>query len=358
MRMGLEAAACGFAGKRAAAWVGQKTPSIRSILKSAGERIHCLIGIQEPYSKLLNPEITQIVAQQFNLLTASGMKWDTIHPEPDWYDFQEADWSVQFAEEHGMKVHGHNLCWNNPRGNPSWFRTVLNKTNAREFLVSHITAVMRRYEGKIESWDVVNEPIVPWSGRSDGLYPGAWLDALGPEYLDIAFHAARDADPDALRVMNVHHVEQGTADAESNRHRVIAWLERLLDRGTPVQAVGMESHLDTSQPLADEQTRHFVEKIHGLGLQVLITELDVKETRVTGSSHDWDVDVADYYREYLRSVLSAVEPHAVIFWSLTDRWESSRKVQGLFEENFSPRLSFAASGAALEESPDHVVRRD
>ena len=358
MLMGLGAAACSLAGNRASARVAENAPSIKSSLKSAGEKFNCLIGIQEPYSKLQDAEIVRIVTQQFNLLTASGMKWDAIHPEPDKYDFHEADWNVQFAEEHGMKVHGHNLCWNNAQGNPSWFKTVLNKGNAREFLTSHITTVMKRYEGKIESWDVVNEPIVPWPGRSDGLYPGVWVDLLGPEYLDIAFHTARDADPNALRVMNVHHVEQGTPDAELNRQNVIGWLERLLDRGTPVQAVGMESHLDTSQPLAGEQTRHFVQKIRSLGLQVLITELDVKETRATGDSHNWDVHVADYYREYLGNVLSAVQPHAVIFWSLTDRWEGNRKVQGLLQENLSPRLSFTAAEEVLEAWPGGEVSRD
>lgn len=348
MRMGLEAAVCGLAAERAEAWVGQKAPSFKSNLKSAGESFNCLIGIQEPYSELQKPEIAQIVAQQFDLLTASGMKWDRIHPEPNRYDFHEADWNVQFAEQHGMKVHGHNLCWSNPDGNPPWFRTVLNKANAREFLTSHITTVMKRYESKIESWDVVNEPIVPWPGRKDGLYPGVWVDLLGPDYLDIAFHAAKDADPKALRVMNVHHVEQGTPDAELNRQRVIMWLERLLHQGTPVQAVGIESHLDTSQPLAGDQLRTFAEKIRSLGLQVLITELDVKETRVSGNSHDWDVHVADYYREYLGNLLSAVGLHAVVFWSLTDRWERNRKVQGLLQENLSPRLSLGAAEGALE----------
>ncbi|MGA8729167.1 MAG: endo-1,4-beta-xylanase [Terracidiphilus sp.] len=346
MLMSLEAAACGLVGKRAAAWAAEK-PSFKSI----GGQFNYLVGIQEPFSMLQNPTIAQIVVQQFNLLTASGMKWDAIHPTPEKYDFREADWNVQFAQEHGMKIHGHNLCWDNPEGNPPWFKTALNKSNARQILTSHITTVMKRYKGKIESWDVVNEPIVPWPGRSDGLYPGVWVDLLGPEYLDIAFYTAKDADPNALRVMNVHHVEQGTPDAELNRQRVISWLERLVHRGTPVQAVGMESHLDTSQPLAGEQTRQFVEKIRGLGLQVLITELDVKETRATGNSHDWDVHVADYYREYLGNVLSAVQPHAVIFWSLIDRWEGNRKVQGLLQNNLSPRLSLTAAEQALESAP-------
>ena len=125
-----------------------------------------------------------------------------------------------------------------------------------------------------------------------------------------------------------------------------------------MQAVGIESHLDTSQPLAGDQMRSFAEKIRSLGLQVLVTELDVKETRASGNSHDWDVHVADYYREYLGDVLSAVGLHAVIFWSLTDRWECNRKVQGLLQENLSPRLSLSAAEGALNKRSDREARRD
>jgi endo-1,4-beta-xylanase len=346
---GLRLVACGALSKAAPSLLAQSSLASLPPLKTTSACFGGLVGIAAPKASLQDASFVKIVVRDFNLLTASGMKWSGIHPGPDTYDFSEADWNMHFAEDNGLQVHGHNLCWNAP-DNPAWFKTVLNKSNAKQYLTEHITTVMKRYRGRIQSWDVVNEPVVPWPGRSDGLYPGIWLDLLGPEYIDIAFHAAALADPKPLRVLNIHHVEQGTADDELNRKRALALLKQLLDRGVPVQAVGLESHLDDSQPLAGEALRRFISDIRALNLQVLITELDVKENRAVGDSRNWDDTVAKYYGDYLAEVVAAANPPCVIFWSLKDRWESGRRIQGLMQDNLSPRLSYPAALKALQKN--------
>ena len=344
----LQANAYALVARTTSVIAGQQPRSTTSSLKSIS-RSGFPIGISADKESLQDPAIAQIVARQFNLLTVSGMKWDRIHPGPDTYSFDEADWSVRFAEEHNMLVRGHNLCWNKPSANPQWLQSTLNKTNARDLLTSHILTVMKRYKGRIDSWDVVNEPVTRWSKRSDGLYPGIWVNALGSEYLDVAFHAASAADPKALLVLNSYDVEQDTTEDEMTRNRVVALVKQLLSRGVPVQAVGLESHLDASQPLLTPSFKKFVEELKGLGLKILITELDVKETRLQGTSRDWDVAAAQYYLDYLSEVLSTVNPHSVTFWSLKDRWEEGRKIQGLFQNDFDPRLTFPAAVQALQK---------
>jgi endo-1,4-beta-xylanase len=133
---------------------------------------------------------------------------------------------------------------------------------------------------------VVNEPIVPWSKRDDGLYPGIWLNLLGPEYIEIAFHAAAAADPKALRVLNTYYVEQGTPDHEKGRRDNLRFLQQCKRRGVPIQAIGIESHLDASLPPGGPALRRFVDEVRALGLQVLITELDVNDSQVTGNLQD------------------------------------------------------------------------
>jgi len=324
-------------------------PASAMSLKAAGAHRGCQIGIAANKAWMQDASSVRFVVDNFNLLTASGMKWSEIHTGPDTYSFEEADWNVAFAERRGMRVHGHNLCWNSPTTYPAWFKSTLNRANAREFLTSHITTVMRRYQGRVDSWDVVNEPVVSWPGRSDGLYPGIWLDLIGPEYIDIAFHAAALADPKPLRIVNIHHVEQGTSDNEVTRTRAIALLKQWVARGVPIQAVGLESHLDASQPLGQTAFVEFIKQIRGLGLAVVITELDVKETRATGSSPDWDRVVAKYYGDYIAQVLSAANPRFLIFWSLVDRWEGGRRIQGLTWNHLSPRPGYQSAVAALQQ---------
>ena len=317
-------------------------------LKSAGSCSRRLIGIATPKALLQDPSVAQIVARDFNLLTASGMKWVPIHPGRDTYDFSEADWNVQFAQQHGMQVHGHNLCWNSPSNYPPWFKIELNRSNAKEILVKHITTIVKRYAGRVKSWDVVNEPVVPWSKRPDGLYPGVWTDYIGPEYIDIAFHAAADADPGALRMLNIYDVEQGTADDEKNRKSTLNLLKQLTGRHVPIQAVGIESHLNDALPLGGQPYRQFLKDIRGLGLQVAITELDVQENREL-PSQEWDLTAAKYYGDYLAEFLSTANPPFIIFWSIQDCWQNGQRVQGLLENNMVPRQTFHAALRSLQQ---------
>jgi endo-1,4-beta-xylanase len=346
----LKLAACTALSKAVLSLVAQTLPSELTPLKIASACGKAKIGIAADKASLQDTSLARLVVQNFNLLTASGMKWDRIHPEREIYDFSEADWNMHFAEENDLKVHGHNLCWNSPLAYPAWFRTELNKSNASRLLTAHITTVMKRYEGRIDSWDVVNEPTVFWSKRSDGLYPGIWVDLLGPTYIDTAFHAAAVADPKALRVLNIYNVEQATPDHETTRRATLVLLKQLLERGVPVDAVGIESHLDAAKPLGGASFCQFLNDIRALKLQVLITEMDVMETRATGDSLTWDENAAQYYANYLAEVVSSANPQSVIFWSVKDRWWNGKRVQGLMQKNLSPRLTYFAAIKALEKS--------
>jgi endo-1,4-beta-xylanase len=318
-------------------------------LQSYGTPCVPLIGVQADQATLQNSSIAQFVAYNFNLITVSGMKWIDIHPTPTTYSFAQADWGVAFAQAHKMQVHGHNLCWNSPAVNPSWLGTVLTKANAADYLTQHITTVVSRYKGEIDSWDVVNEPITPWSTRSDLLYPGIWVNLLGPEYVDVAFHAAAAADPKALRVLNIYNVEQDNAASQLTRSKTLLFLSQLKSRGVPIQAVGIESHLDVRIPLNATILRDFFASIRNLGLEVLVTEFDVQESRATGTSLSWDQVVAEFYQDYLTYVLAGANPQRVIFWSILDRWASGIRIQGLLQSNLTPRLTFGAVASAFEE---------
>src|SRR5207248_1911543 len=79
---------------------------------------------------------------------------------------------------------GHNLAWWS--ANPTWLTTLpYSRDQLIAILHDHITTVVGRYKGKVAQWDVVNEP----------LSRGFWSDNIGPEYIDMAFRWAHEADP-------------------------------------------------------------------------------------------------------------------------------------------------------------------
>jgi endo-1,4-beta-xylanase len=333
-------------------------------LRETATKCGIKIGAQAERGPLQSPDFAQVIKDNFSLMTPGNeLKWQRIRPTPDAFDFTDGDWMVSFCESNGILVHGHNLCWNNPAANPNWFKTVLNQSNANRYLTEHITTVMRHYAGRIDSWDVVNEPTVFWSKRSDGLYPGLWLGLLGPTYIDTAFHAAAAADPKALRVINVYNVEQGTPDHETTRKATIAMLKQLLARGVPVQAVGMESHLDASLPPGGNGLATFIRQVRDMGLQILISELDFNDTSVEGDVQTRDDVVAKAYRDYLTQVVPASGTKRVIFWTPSDKWdwlnsahnfktERADRTQhrpGLLDNTMQRKPAFLAVQSALRE---------
>jgi endo-1,4-beta-xylanase len=290
-------------------------------LKPLATKAGLKLGIQAGKASLQVPEFVQFITENFSLLTPGNeLKWTALHPAAETYSFDIADWMIDFCQSHGLLVHGHNLCWNSPSANPAWFSSVLTRDNARQYLTDHITTVMKRYRGRIESWDIVNEPVVAWSKRPDGLYPGIWLNLLGAEYIDIAFHAAQAADPGALRVLNCYYVEQNTPDFAKTRELTIALLHQLLKRGAPIQAVGIESHLDASAPPGGPSYLNFIARVRAMGLQVLITELDVDDTQIAGDKRNRDNVVAQRYYDYLTEAVPAGKMNRIIFWTPSDRW--------------------------------------
>jgi endo-1,4-beta-xylanase len=297
------------------------------------------------------------------MLTAGNeLKWSHLRPDPETFNFADADWMMNFARQHNMLFHGHNLCWN--ADNPKWMASVLNKSNARKYLTDHIMKVMGRYAGQVDSWDVVNEPFAVWDGRPDGLYKGTWLDLLGPEYVDIAFESAAQADPKALRVLNVHHVEQDTANDEKTRQLTMKFLTQLMNRKVPIQAIGIESHLNAADPIAGQSLDRFIKEIRDMGLEVLFTEIDVNDTSVSGSEQERDQKVAGYYYNYLSKVIPLSDAKRVIFWTPMDsqnwmdylhtpqysRADGKKHRPGLFDENMQAKSAYTAVVSALQKT--------
>jgi endo-1,4-beta-xylanase len=331
-------------------------------LNQLARRRGICVGVQAEPEFLAMEPFAQFIIQNFDMITPGNqMKWNVIHPQPGVYNFAGADTVVHFALANHKRVHGHNLCWDIL--NPGWVKTTVTKDNARQYLEEHIATVAGRYKGKIDSWDVVNEPIRINAKRPDGLSTGPWLDALGPEYIDIAFQAAAAADPGALRVLNLDNAEQAMQIGDDVRRTSLQLVRDLVKRGVPVQAVGLESHLQTRFPALNEARTTFIKQIKETGLEIVLTELDVDDTTVPGPDDARRKVVADYYYDFLKDVLPVSNAKRVIFWSTTDKnnwydfgakrsWWLQRQdgeghFPGLLTADFQPTPALAAVRAAL-----------
>lgn len=269
------------------------------------------------------------VANECGMLVPEwALKWSTpdkpLRPTPNSFDFTAADWIAKFAKTHDLLFRGHTLVWY--QSLPPWFEETVNSQNAEQFLTKHIKTVVGRYAGQMHSWDVVNEAIETTDGRSDGLKRKPWLELLGPDYIEIAFRVAAEADPQAMLVYNDNGLEYDTREDEAKRTAVLKLLERLKNRGIPVHAFGMQSHLRGEETrFSAKKLQAFLHDIAGFGLKILITEMDVTDQKLPKDADVRDRMVAAAYEDYLSVALDQPAVIAVLTWGLSDRftWLSS-----------------------------------
>jgi endo-1,4-beta-xylanase len=272
-----------------------------------------------------------IYAQEVAMIVPDfEMKWAIVRPNEATYNYAGADVLARFAATHGLKLRGHCLAWE--ESNPGWLATTVTAANAERILVDHIERTVGRYAGRIHSWDVVNEPIWPDHRKPGGLRDGVWLKTFGPRYIDIAFRAARAADPKAMLVLNDAGTEVTTPLGRRRRQDFLALLDRLRHDHVPVDAVGLECHLSTRSEIDPDDFAQYLAELAKRGFKILITELDVSD--VDEPSPDIAVRDRAVAAVYGKVVSIAAKQPAVVAM-LT--WELADKYSWLRDRNLSSR---------------------
>ena len=283
------------------------------------------------------PEYAQLLRRECSIVTPENdMKWGPIHPTRESFDFSRADAIVQFARGHDMAVHGHTLVWHNQ--NPEWLApAATSRETAITLLREHVAAVAGRYASAVDVWDVVNEAVA-----DDGtLRRTMWLERIGPDYLDIAFRAAAEAAPRARLVYN----DYGAEAINTKSDGVYRLARQLLDADVPLHGVGFQLHL-TDKGVDVESFAHNLQRFAGLGLELYVTEMDVRLPLPAGPealAHQ-----AAIYRGVLETCLAQPVFRAFQTWGITDRhsW-IPRRFAGTaaalpFDEHYHPKPAYVA----------------
>jgi endo-1,4-beta-xylanase len=305
----------------------------------------------------LNGSESDFILQHFNSLTPeNAMKMGPIHPLENTYNWRDADSIVNYAQRHGLRVRGHNLCWHEQT--PRWMFTdstgkQVTKAVLLKRLRDHIFTVVNRYKGKIYAWDVVNEAID--DNPDNFLRNSLWYQICGEDFIVKAFEYAHEADPKAVLFYNDYNTER-----PEKMERMYRLMKKLVDAKVPVHAVGLQAHWSLWEPTAAE-LRNTIQKFASLGLKVQITELDLsiypweKERRALRPGEKGELtpeleqkqiakykEVFDIMRQYKGTVTG------VTFWNISDRytWLDDYPVRGrknfplLFDANLKPKKAY------------------
>ncbi len=309
----------GAAATAAVCTVRASQSSLTASLRDAASAKGLLFGTEVNTSVVEDAQFAKLVARESSIVVPGwALKWANLQPSPEKFDFREADSYLQFAEQNRLLARGHVLVWH--EAIPAWFNSVANAQNARKLLQGYISTVARRYAGKLHSWDVVNEIVQIKDGRPDGLRKSPWLELIGPEYIEMAFHAAHQADPTAFLVYNEDQLEVENRPTEIKRARVLALIKDLKRKGVPVHALGIQSHLPAEGQLGSPNFARFLTEVSDEGLCILVTEMDVFDQHMVGDIRQRDRLVAQRYYDHLSCVLRFPSVKAVLTWGLSNRY--------------------------------------
>ena len=230
-----------------------------------------------------DPRGNPIIAAQFNSISPeNALKWQSVHPRPDGYNFEAADRYVAFGEKYRMFIVGHCLVWHSQT--PRWvFEDGEGKPLSRDALLDrmrdHIRTVVGRYKGRIGGWDVVNEAL-----NEDGtLRQSAWQRIIGEDYLAKAFQYAHEADPQAELYYNDYSLEN-----EGKRKGAVQLIRNLKAEGAAITAIGLQDHNRIDWPTIKQES-DTIEAFAALGVRVNITELDVDVLPRTNRQNTADI---------------------------------------------------------------------
>ena len=208
------------------------------------------------------------------------MKWTVVRPTATTWDWTGADAVVDFAQREGLEVRGHTLVWGQPSGNgiPPWLNALTDRDAFRAAVLDGIATQVGRYRGRVQRWDVVNEPLILMGG---GLQQNVFAQRMGSDYIELALRATRSADPNVELWIN----ENATEYLPSKADELVELVRDLKSRGVPLDGVGLQTHLTVDLPLPAGAISDLVGRLRVLGVQVAVTEADVP-----GGSPNRDAD--------------------------------------------------------------------
>ena len=305
-----------------------------------------------------------IIKENFNTLSPENvMKWMFIQPKPNTFYFDDSDKYVQFGLDNNMHIVGHALIWHSQIAD--FMNSIKDSTIMMEHVSNHISTIVNRYKGKIDTWDVVNEAL-----NEDGtLRESIFHKVLGENYLETVYKMAEKYDSNADLAYNDYNLCE-----PKKRKGAVKLIQSLQKNGAKINSVGIQAHWQLTSPSLEEIETSIL-AFSELGVKVMFTELDISVlpspweqsgAEVTQNFKNFEGDkkmnpfpknlpnsmklkLADRYENIFKLFLKHKEKISrVTFWGVTDKfsWLNDWPIKGrtnyplLFDRNYKEKKAY------------------
>ncbi|HMU46698.1 MAG TPA: endo-1,4-beta-xylanase [Chitinophagaceae bacterium] len=306
-----------------------------------------------------DPTADALIKQQFDAATPENiMKAEIIHPQWDVYNWTLADKLVEYGKKNNIAINAHTLIWHSQM--PAFARKINDADSFNTFFANHINTVASRYDGKVLSWDVVNEAL-----NEDGtMRRSPFTKFLGDDFVTEAFRLAQKAAPNTELYYNDYNNEQ-----PQKRAGCIRIIKKIQEAGVRIDGVGIQGHWHLGKVPFKEIEESILE-YSALGIKVMFTELDIEvlSRNFSGADVNQRMDNNPILNPYVNGLPDSVQQQLaadyenlfklflkykdkisrVTFWGVNDgqSWLNGWPVRGrtnyplLFDREYKPKPAF------------------
>jgi len=237
--------------------------------------------------------------ENFNyVVLENAMKWASIEPNRGQFRYENADSTLLWASERGMRARGHTMFWAVPHHQtPAWVEALAGKDMV-DAVQEHVENVVKHFDGMVEAWDVNNEMI----------HGSFFVDQSGDDSIRVKmFEWAHQKSPELLLFVNDYNIIAGNEEA---KYRQL--IQNLLDQGAPISGIGVQGHFG-GNPINLDKVSDIIKDLAQFNLPIWVTEFDW-----AGSNPD-HVEHARQLENFYRLMFSLEEVHGVLMWGFWDQ---------------------------------------
>jgi endo-1,4-beta-xylanase len=267
--------------------------------------------------------------------------WTSYEPRKGELDDARLEQMARWCLANDITPKGHPLAWNNAE--PGWLPN--STAEVRELMMARIEACVKRFQGIIDLWDVVNEATHFERDENKKHTPkitGMWEEMGRVPFVRECFRHARIAGPRATLAINDYRTDEPYAA-----------LIRDLCAGTdqkPFDVIGIQSHMH-SGTWSNTRIWEVCERFAKFGVPLHFSETTILPLEggrpkakaaktwppVTGEAEKQQADDVERFYTMLFSHAAVV---AITWWDFSDRGAWQRAPAGLVRADMTPRPAY------------------